>query len=333
VLLAWITYEFVEKPLRFGAKRKLLVTKILVILGAILCVAGMYIFIGNGLPFREIEKQYGAIQNKVGHIDYKNEINDFVDCQIKDISGKVTCSELPTEHKPVSVAIVGDSHAADLFIGLASNAEKEITLAQFVVVCYPFIGIVNNDSCLTLEGIFNHILLNNEIKTVVLANYWVLRTSDKTIRLAEEPSNRDRLDIFAKLLDTTLKKLLLSGKQVVFVFDVPDLDFPPEACLPSRPMAITERLSGADCRILRKNVEERSGMYISAARKVLDKYPEVIRWDPYKVMCNELECLVAKDGVLLYRDTNHLSLEGGRWLAERYWNSLVTPKNISIKGN
>jgi peptidoglycan/LPS O-acetylase OafA/YrhL len=324
--ISWITYEFVEKPLRFGKNRKVIV--------AFLCSAGILVGTGyfmiyhqNGLPSREVEKIFGDIQNQVGHKVYQEEIGGFVNCAIPGAVGNMKCSIAPTVDKPVTVAIIGDSHAADLFLGLSSHINTNVNVAYFEVVCYPFFGITSNDACAPIENVFNYVIENKQIKTVVLANYWVMRTKDKTIRLAEDPNNKDRMYIFKRLLEITVQKLTAAGKEVVFAFDVPDLNFPPEACLPSRPMAITKRLQGGDCKIARKKVEERAEKYVSSAREILVKFPEVIHWDPFNRLCNDQECLVAKDGVLLYRDMNHLSTEGGRWLAEYYSTSGVFANN------
>lgn len=102
---------------------------------------------------------------------------------------------------------------------------------------------------------------------------------------------------------------------------VPDLDFSPEACLPSRPLAITERLPGEDCTISRASVEARAGGYLAAAERVLANFPQVRRWNPYRRLCNETSCLVASEGKLLYRDDNHLTPEAARWVTEDFWQS------------
>ena len=158
-------------------------------------------------------------------------------------------------------------------MGLAAHLGKDENLVYFQVICYPFIGIIGNDTCPAVATAVERIIADPSIRTVILSNYWAMRIRDKKIRLESEPENRDRVQIFEKLLKLTLEKLIRADKEIIFDMGVPDLDFPPEACLPSRPLAISERLPGKDCSISRASVEARAGGYLSCGRARTGQFP------------------------------------------------------------
>lgn len=326
--LAWLTYRFVERPLRFGVAPRVKAASLL-LAGLLLGAVGLVIYKLDGVPDRLVEEQFGKHYQDVGHKAYFEEVAKFSACSFPGFPQIKDCLQTAGDGKGPKVAIVGDSHGGDLFIGLAGIEGENKNLAHFVVVCYPFIGIIGNDTCPAVVPVIDYIVSDPGIRTVILSNYWAMRLRDKKIRLKSEPDNRDRIQIFEKLLTLTLEKLILADKEVIFAIDVPDLDFPPESCLPSRPFAITERLPGRDCLISRASVETRASSYLAAAERVLAKFPQVRRWSPYSKLCSETGCLVASEGRLLYRDDNHLTPDAVRWVVKDFWQSDATLSNGS----
>ena len=81
------------------------------------------------------------------------------------------------------------------------------TWLYFQVICYPFIGIIGNDTCPAVVPAVDHIVADPSIRTVILSNYWAMRIRDKKIRLESEPENRDRVQIFEKLLTAHAGKI------------------------------------------------------------------------------------------------------------------------------
>jgi peptidoglycan/LPS O-acetylase OafA/YrhL len=321
-VLSWLTYHYVERTLRFGTAARVKAVGLFVA-GILLGAAGLFIYQRDGIPARPVEQRFGKYHEEVGHKAFFEEMGRFRACNFPGAPEIKGCWQTaPAEQRP-TVAIIGDSHGADLFLGLATHLGKGENLVYFQAVCYPFIGIIGNDTCPAVVPAVDRIVADPGIRTVILSNYWAMRIRDKTIRLESEPENRNRVQIFEKLLTLTLEKLIRADKEVIFAVDVPDLDFPPEACLPSRPLAITERLPGKGCSISRASVEARAGGYLAAVERVLANFPQVKRWSPYRRLCNETDCLVASEGKLLYRDDNHLTPEAARWVTEDFWQSAM----------
>ncbi|MBL8420247.1 MAG: acyltransferase [Dechloromonas sp.] len=320
-VLAWLTYRYVERPLRFGGAVRTKAAGLLVA-GLLLGIAGIAIYRLDGLPGRDVEQQFGTYQQEVGHRLYFEEMAKFPPCNLLGTSGVRDCWQTGAGAQKKTVAIIGDSHGADIFIGLAAHLPESENLAYFQVVCYPFVGITGNDTCPAVVPAVDYILADKDIRTVILSNYWAMRLRDKKIRFERELDNRNRTDIYEKLLALTLDRLIGAGKEVVFAVDIPDLDFPPEACLPSRPLAITQRVPGKDCLIPRANVEGRAHTYLAATQRVLVNYPQVRLWDPYPRLCSDTDCLVVSEGTLFYRDDNHLSPQAARWLFQYLWRTV-----------
>ena len=321
-VLSWMTYHYVERSLRFGTAARVKAVGLL-IAGILLGSAGLFIYQLDGIPARPVEQRFGKYHEEVGHKAFFEEMGKFQTCSFPGAPEIKECWQTEPSGAQPTIAIIGDSHGADLFMGLAAYLGKDENLVYFQVICYPFIGIIGNDTCPAVVPTVNHIIANPSIHTVILSNYWSMRIRDKKIRLESEPENRDRVHIFEKLLKLTLERLIRADKEIIFDLGVPALDFPPEACLPSRPLAITERLPGKDCTISRASVEARAGGYLAAAERVLANFPQVMRWNPYRRLCNETGCLVASEGRLLYRDDNHLTPAAARWLTEDFWQSTM----------
>jgi len=317
-VLSWLTYRYLERPLRFGNAARVKAVGLLVA-GILLAAAGLFIYELDGVPDRHVEQRFGKYHKEIGHKAFFEEMGRFQACSFSGAPEFKGCWQTAPAGQQTTIAIVGDSHGADLFLGLAAHLGKDENLLYFQVICYPFIGIIGNDTCPAVIPIIDRIIADPSIRTVILSNYWAMRLRDKKIRLEGEPSNKNRVEIFEKALALTLGKLIAAGKNVVFVMDIPDLDFPPEACLPSRPLAITRRLPGNDCIVSRANVDARSRDYRTATERVLANFPQVRRWDPQPRLCGDSDCYVATEGLLLYRDDNHLSPQGARWLLQDFW--------------
>ncbi|WP_018610041.1 acyltransferase family protein [Uliginosibacterium gangwonense] len=117
VLLAWLTYRFVEYPIRFGtpAKGKGIA------LGALLamaCVVGCTTFNLNGFPYRihdEQTRSLAEVTDVYSYFEYNKTLRAYV-CH------SVTVAEAYANKcivdSPNSVFIWGDSYAAALFSGL-----------------------------------------------------------------------------------------------------------------------------------------------------------------------------------------------------------------------
>ena len=120
ILLSWLTYQYIEKPFRYGSKGKL---KTIILIGLIIAIAGagINIKLREGLPFR--------IANKI-NIDPLSgndgvagvDLNEECGLGAIDKSWFKTC--LQDSRQPLKYALIGDSHAEAIFRGLVRTSTE-----------------------------------------------------------------------------------------------------------------------------------------------------------------------------------------------------------------
>ena len=133
VLLAWLTYRFVELPLRFGGNQYNK-TLLLSVLMALIFILGLSSFLGAGPPFRMPDK---AEYNQFYSHYYKTQNLLKVDrheCNFHDIVNNVTkpaiAASCVTPHSNKIVFLWGDSHAQHLNYGLSLVLPLDVSLMQ-----------------------------------------------------------------------------------------------------------------------------------------------------------------------------------------------------------
>ena len=104
---------------------------------------------------------------------------------------------------------------------------------------------------------------------------------------------------------------------MVLVLPVPALNFSPRSCARIRPLDRWRSLPGeAACSVSRESVEAAQAssreVIVSVARALANPRLHVI--DPRDALCDAKICRAVVDGNLLYRDDNHLSIEGSRFV-------------------
>ena len=106
---------------------------------------------------------------------------------------------------------------------------------------------------------------------------------------------------------------------MTLVLQVPELDFLPERCLHARPY---ERLlpkprSTAACP--RARAERQQAKYRAAIARAVHAVndPDLHVVDPMDALCDATKCHAMIGDVLMYRDDDHLSVAGSRFVWEK----------------
>lgn len=335
--LAWLTYELIERPVRLSGGSKAKITALVVSM-ALIGYAGYYTYINNGLEFRESVK---LIKNQSDDLDFNFD---------RHMKGWI-CSHLTYDNprcfytgKDPSVAILGDSHAARIYLGLRefyASQGKGIGVFGGGGGCPPLLNVVvtaksgkDTQHCLTrMTESIRKIIDIPSIKEVILTSrdasytapngfgdvdkdrigHWVLHYGN------EEKGSRSNSDVFFGALESTIDSLIASGKKVTYLHDVPDLEFNIRSCLTKRPITLTSKTKDP-CAISRADFEARTREFRSRLDKVLEARPDVKVVDLAEALCDEKYCYGAKDGVLFYIDDNHLSRRGSEYVIRRLWD-------------
>jgi len=297
LILAWLTYRLVERPLRFGGFG-LQKTLILIGLMSLIMAAGVDIFKRDGLPFRMAAKPVIKYDGDIGQIEFhKYMAENFYPCTPLDIQNKalhyekyLRCFKSKNSDN-IDIAIVGDSHAEQLFIGLAERL-RDKNIVYYIQASAPFLS--NHQ----FDRIFGYVMSTPSIKTVILTEYW-------TGRKGEIPEGTTLQE---QLLATT-RALIGAGKSVYLTNDVPAFPFEPTRCKYGRRFAQSAGCDWDQFDTVLKG-------YMPMLMDVIVAEPQAKMLDTARYFCNSGDCSMVHDNVIMYRDTNHLNILGTRFLGD-----------------
>jgi hypothetical protein len=234
-----------------------------------------------------------ANDGDIGHADWLSYVSDsFYPCTPEEIRAKALSWEgirRCQQSKPgtdISVAVIGDSHAEHLFLGLAEALPAEN------IVYY----ILNDALLMTNQDaarIVRHVASSN-IKTVVVSEFWSLR------------GVRD------SGLSATLETLSLAGKTIFVTDDVPYFSFEPFGCKYRKALLLP-----TDCSMDAQRFQRDYSLFYPTLLATVRQVPRAHMLNTSRYFCGEATCDMTRDGHLLYRDRGHLNINGSRFLAEQ----------------
>ncbi|MGO9487277.1 MAG: acyltransferase family protein [Rhodomicrobium sp.] len=299
IVLAWITYRLIEHPIRFS-KRGNLYSITLALLMIVAGYAGFSTYERDGLVFRSASAQ--AYEGDVGQIAFFKYLSKhFHRCAEKNIQDKalryegyVRCIQ-SQENPNVDIALIGDSHAEHLFIGLAESLPNK-NIAYYIRGTAPFVS--NKD----FSNIFDLVRSSKTIRKVILTMHWVHR-------LREVPSNSSLETEISRTVDV----LLGNGIDVYIAEDVPHFPFEADRCKGRRLLSKMLQL----CAIERKKVDNESDQILESLRTLAARNSRIKLIELQKYLCDAIACSMLKENRLLYRDANHLNIIGSQYIGSK----------------
>ncbi|OFW87828.1 MAG: hypothetical protein A3J37_01445 [Alphaproteobacteria bacterium RIFCSPHIGHO2_12_FULL_45_9] len=327
IVLAWASYQFVEKPLRFGQNPKRN-TVILAGLMALMALVGAVTFIKDGFMGRSVAQPFLDFTYDTSSLGFKR-------CEADTPLGKLGltyCITNAHNDEPINAVILGDSHADDKFNGIAKLDKTRNWMLIGHKACPPVYGvnvIVFDAECQgKSEKIIDWVIANKDIKTAVLSFYG--HYEDKIVYSADHHRLKDIIkkskitkdgdtkstdsELLFDGLNTTVQKLTAAGKQVVVLSDVPDLPYFPKDCV----------RKGSDCEMKRELVDLRQRNHVEMLARLKQENADVMIFDPTLLFCNFKSCSFKYEDTVMYRDSHHLSLKGSDVYATRFLDWLGT---------
>ncbi|MBU3898728.1 MAG: acyltransferase [Gammaproteobacteria bacterium] len=343
VLLAALTYRFIEQPLRNPRR----VRPALVGLGStmvVLLLASFSVVASDGLPDRPAVRYVKAAEEQI-----KREPATDESCMslFPSSVAPIYCRQ----HNPGRrmIGIIGDSHAHVLFPGFAEQAERAgygvLLLANSG--CPPLMGAVTgktdserHECSLAVEKVLSAILGDERIKHVILATRGPIYLTGNGYGPAEAdydyppiayglPVNRTYkkgVDPFADGLFATLRRLSDSGRAVSYFLQVPELGVPPRNCF-GRPLTL---VLNSSCSVAVNEYRERMRAYRAILTKAQAEFPTMTVLDPEPLLCDTDRCQGVVEKKLMYADDDHLSKEGSRLMATHFLPLL--PLRMKLSG-
>lgn len=303
VLLAWLTYRFVEKPLR-ELPMRITVEYILVVSMAILAGIGFYIYRSEGVPQR-----FPAIIQSI--TTYKFD-PDYVyrrgTCYLDVDQGEALFSNCKDESSGnrKSLLLWGDSHAAHLYAGYKKSFGVEYAIIQRNASgCPPILGLKLDDAaglfrpmCFSINNmVINYARINHPDRVVLSARWDIYNWNGiKDTIIALQSFGISDIDVIGPVPEW--KESL--PKQLYRYFQKSDgREVPERMSFGLDPVGMASEES------LRKLVESLGARYISAK----------------SILCNEDGCITRFGGegrTLSAWDEGHLTEEGSEQLVSKF---------------
>ena len=313
VLLAWLTYKLVERPVRLGKAGRRSVA-ILILLMAVVGLVGYSTYVMDGFDSRSSIRSFVNNKNELvrtpssdegclAYIELKKPL--FPYCRYTDVNSSET------------VAIVGDSHAQVAYAGIAEllkqRGKNTVLLANSS--CPPFLGSPtgNNQTELDvcndrIEQLLQVLESKRDIKTVFVFTRGAVYTTGTEPLTENKNVTGGRtipLEQFVNSAQISFNRLTSKGKTVFYVSENPELNFHPNSCL-TRPFKIQDK----NCIVKKESVYSRQSEY----RKAFSSLKNITFIDSLPAFCPIDRCMVFDEsGALLYADADHLSVAGSRF--------------------
>ncbi|MEA2725601.1 MAG: hypothetical protein QOF70_76 [Acetobacteraceae bacterium] len=349
VLLSWLTWRLVERPVqrwfptsflegrRFGAVGLVAASVfVLIIAGS----AGRAVIVHHGFGSRVADSTL-AEASQDQFVAYVNRMKMWYNlCDPRPANWPTACSSNnPTRD---SFAIYGDSHAEHYQPGLMGpQTASDGWLFLGRSGCPPisnvdvYQGDIDGHCDQNNEWIQAILAKRQDIKTVVLSSLGTPYFND------HEPSNYSRdgafrlkstaykgtsADIYYHGLLDSISRLLAAGKRVILMIDTPELDFNLSRCVVGRRLQfLLTWAKRVECSITPEQYLKRSQEYREMASKIKQDHPDLLIYDPIDQFCDEQRCNVFHEGHSMYRDSDHLSVYGSevagasflQWMAQQ----------------
>lgn len=307
-LLAWLTYEYIERPFRFGKsapKQKVLL--LCTVLSAI-AIFGTAIYLAGGVPNRLVNEISTSIQS--GR-DGGAGVPLTFDCGIVDrtaASGFI-CNGDPRGEN--TYALVGDSKALVLYPGLVRTSSKA---GHWLLIAWYGPKGTPDELHLTPNPTAIRAVANNEsVTTVVLAiatrSLFHLGT-DRDIEGL--PSSPDSEAVYASLRNA-IETLRAAGKRIVLLIDNPTLPYPEECVQRRTGVEFVNQFLKAEkpaCSLSLDRHLSLATKYREVLARIAADYPGDVRlFDSTGYLCDVERnvCRHQKNGRFLYSITDHIS--------------------------
>lgn len=226
----------------------------------------------------------------------------------------------------------GDSFAMAIANGVAASTPGGIVQAT-KAECGPFLDIAPTNAlyppawsrhCIDFNrSVLAYLRDNPQITTIILSSalaQYIPGAEDKDWRLAVHAGNGETiavgdqsLPLVRARLRTTIDAVRAMHRRVVLVAPPPQIDLDTARCNDRRRAGVWTLSAHPDCTFSRTEYDSRAlPIRRFLARVVGDGIVPVFSMTPY--LCASGQCVTRMDGVILYRDSAHLSAAGSRLL-------------------
>lgn len=297
--LAWLTYKFVELPLRRN-KRKHTQSIVLAGLMTVTGVAGALTWISGGYPDRENIKWSGAVFSQLVGSSWaytKNEycLDNYRKPHELDSYQWYFC--YASKKSPPDILLVGNSYANHIIAGLSANTHTKGNSILSIGTCgadiapesaspagrFPCSGTRISDQ----TNIIKEIIENSPTLKFAILSGLDNKTNSSLIKTAKE-----KIDFYES-----------KGAQVIVFTPHIKINYDIKSCY-GRPFLPAIK----DCKIDKQSIIEYGAQFQPFIDQISKSNPNVKFFDVNSLFCENNQCSFMKDGLPLLRDdASHLS--------------------------
>lgn len=304
ILLAWLTYLVIERPIRFGKIGKKSAVSILVLLMLGVGGAGYYVYEKDGLGNRARMKK---INDKFAQDLANFKYDAFLDWRFEtcflDVNQSYkdfgSCKSTPL-NSTNSILIWGDSYAAHLYPGLKSRYGEDVIIEQLTASkCPPILGI-------KLPGNPNCKEVNTHIFKTIRAKLPI------TIILSAQWTNYDLTQLESSILE--LKK---TGANLYIIGSVPQWN-------KNLPKLLLESYENGISQVAPYRMNSPLNEYafeIESKLKRMAKNLGINYVSAQEILCNKEGCITRfgqDSSTLMSADTGHLTAASSKYLVNKF---------------
>lgn len=307
-VLSWLTYRFVETPIRFGKFKSKAVAP-LVSFMILVAVAGLVTFQTNGFAFR-----FSPEIMRVLAMDYRSHAQKsyrYGTCFLGIAQGPSefgNCTDRSSSPHPETILLWGDSFAAHLYPGLRARLTPTVQLTQFTASgCAPVNTTWGKDHphCSEVNRFVLDYIARTHPDRIILSSAW----SEFDWRLIGET--------IARLHSLGVKRIELIGPVPSWSSGLPVSLFKYEKSRPAGGSPLPRRMSFG----LVSNTKE-----IDQEMARMANVWGVAYFSPYRVLCNNEGCLTIlgdSPDTLTAWDTGHLTEASSIYVVAQLDDSLL----------
>ena len=296
--LAWLTYRFVESPVRKGGRKRLKVTT-LVLLMIVVGYAGWSVNKREGLEFRY--RKMIVIKPE--------QLRDLTKWEDKGMYPTGACNPgfiYPEAHicaqtknnELPDMVVFGDSHAFSAYWGISKSfggAGHNVILIGKGSGCLPLINQPNIECRDLINKQIDWINGEKNIETVFISFRNPIANSASSVEISS----------FKKMMRDTFQKFQNNHKKIVYLLSVPEARVNPRLCVGDLPFS--RAINKEQCNFLEQRELEKQAVYRNTVFEVLKSYPNIVVFDPATVLCKNSQCSINSDETIMWMDDNHIS--------------------------
>ncbi|CAH9018088.1 acyltransferase family protein [Candidatus Nitrosacidococcus sp. I8] len=318
-LLAWLTYKYLEKPIRSTAKGKS--TLVLLTSVVIIGVAGLVIFQKEGISHRPFK----IFDDRAGEYIRSTISNPIVE-RCSNLYRKATYPEkwfctLGDPQAEIWIMTYGDSHAQSMIpafdhYGKENHVRILLTSGDS---CLPLleIEIIDYPHCSSIWEKVAEFVKDKKPAAITLVAQWTIYDNNlkkpRKIKILHKPKELQNIEYFKYGLTKTLTYYSSLGISILLLEDNPQQRGNPPLNvlrfnLVSNRDILEQKMNGYAIS-LETHLQDQKQIN-SILKNIASYFPNTYILNTYKALCNSMICPWAKEGQFLYFDYNHLTTAG-----------------------